>query len=310
MAGRHTYVQKHTLACQKIQKSILFRGFCTFMLNFCVTINNFKKLQNTNNALYYIESSIYTFSILLSWNTFFVGTEDGTDPHCHTHSVGRVLSFFSSRRNWDSPTPLTCRRGCFGSGWAHSLAGKKVGKSQHRQGDIHFGTLYICVLCGYTWWSGAPCSLSWCAPPRSAPGRSPSSGFSWRRGPAKFLLKYRETLRNMAKFPLNVAKLPVLIMVNLLMKINEILRWKLRLWRKFFAKLLFFKKNLVFLLKFHLFFGFVCSLPARPSLCRGRPCRMSRGPAPWWTGSRSWWSVSPGPALLPFHPVPTQSPNF
>ncbi len=43
------------------------------------------------------------------------------------HRVGRVLSFFSSRRYWDSPKPLTRRRVCpstFGSGGRGTLAGE------------------------------------------------------------------------------------------------------------------------------------------------------------------------------------------
>ncbi len=70
---------------------------------------------------------------------------------CILHRVGRVLSFFSSRRNWDSPTPhtqvsvspplLIPGRG------THSLAGEGAGESQFRRGDMHCGTLYIHVLC-------------------------------------------------------------------------------------------------------------------------------------------------------------------
>jgi hypothetical protein len=62
------------------------------------------------------------------------------------HRVDRVLSFFSSRRNWDFPNPLPA--GEYASpplvpgGGAHSLARKGVGESQFRRGDIHCGTLY------------------------------------------------------------------------------------------------------------------------------------------------------------------------
>ncbi len=65
-----------------------------------------------------------------------------------SHRVGTVLSFFSSRRNWDSPagecvTPLPVLGGV-----AHSLASEGVhGGSQFRRGDIHGGTLYLYVLC-------------------------------------------------------------------------------------------------------------------------------------------------------------------
>ncbi len=54
---------------------------------------------------------------------------------------------FSSRWNWDSPTPLAageCAPPPFGPGGrAHSLAAKGVGKSQFQRGDIHCGALYI-----------------------------------------------------------------------------------------------------------------------------------------------------------------------
>jgi hypothetical protein len=61
------------------------------------------------------------------------------------HRVGRVLSFFSSRQNWESPTPLAageCLPPPFGpEGRAHSLAGEELGESQFRRGDMHCGAL-------------------------------------------------------------------------------------------------------------------------------------------------------------------------
>jgi hypothetical protein len=67
------------------------------------------------------------------------------------HRVGRVLSFFSSRQNWDSPNPLPAGESAppplIPRGGAHSLARKGVGESQFRRGDIHCGTLYMYVLC-------------------------------------------------------------------------------------------------------------------------------------------------------------------
>ncbi len=65
----------------------------------------------------------------------------------HRHRVGRVLSFFSGRRNLDypnpsptgecAPHPLVQGRG------AHSLAGDGLGESQFRRGD----DVYISTLC-------------------------------------------------------------------------------------------------------------------------------------------------------------------
>ncbi len=78
-----------------------------------------------------------------------------TIKECGKHRVGRVLSFFSSRRNWDFPNPSPAGE-CAPSprlsgGGAHSLAGQGLGESQFRRGDIHCGTLYIYVLCGGKW---------------------------------------------------------------------------------------------------------------------------------------------------------------
>ena len=54
---------------------------------------------------------------------------------------------FSSRWNWDSPTPLAageCAPPPFGPGGrAHSLAAKGVGESQFQRRDRHCGALYI-----------------------------------------------------------------------------------------------------------------------------------------------------------------------
>ncbi len=71
------------------------------------------------------------------------------------HRVDRVLSFFSSRRNWDSPTPSTSGE-CdppplVRGGGTHSLAGERVGWSQFRRGDLYCGKISVksCVLCNY-----------------------------------------------------------------------------------------------------------------------------------------------------------------
>ncbi len=56
-----------------------------------------------------------------------------------------MLNFFSSRPNWDYPTPSPAGERVlppFGSGGGtHSLAGEEVGGSQFRRGDRHCGTL-------------------------------------------------------------------------------------------------------------------------------------------------------------------------
>jgi hypothetical protein len=68
------------------------------------------------------------------------------------HRVDRVLSFFSSHWNWDSPTPShagECAPPPFGSrGVTHSLAEEREGEDyQFGRGDRHCGTLRINVLC-------------------------------------------------------------------------------------------------------------------------------------------------------------------
>jgi hypothetical protein len=64
--------------------------------------------------------------------------------------VDRVLSFFSSRPNWDSPTPSPAGKRAlpFGSGGEgiYSLAGEGVGEPQFQRRDRHCGTLGVYVF--------------------------------------------------------------------------------------------------------------------------------------------------------------------
>jgi hypothetical protein len=65
------------------------------------------------------------------------------------YRAGRVLSFFSSRRNWDYPNPSPageCAPPPLVLGGRGTLAGER-GVGRVRRGDIHCGTLYIYVLC-------------------------------------------------------------------------------------------------------------------------------------------------------------------
>jgi hypothetical protein len=67
------------------------------------------------------------------------------------HRVGRVLSFFSSRQNWDSPNPSPAGECAlpprFGSGGRGTLPGeRRGGESQFQRGDIHCGNLYTHFL--------------------------------------------------------------------------------------------------------------------------------------------------------------------
>jgi hypothetical protein len=73
-------------------------------------------------------------------------------PEDGSHTVGRVLSFFSSRRNWDSPN-LSPAGECAappppGSGGRGTLAGEREGgRVTIRTRGYTRGTLYIYVLC-------------------------------------------------------------------------------------------------------------------------------------------------------------------
>jgi hypothetical protein len=69
-------------------------------------------------------------------------------PFCDLldHKVGRVIIFFTSRRNWDSPNPSPvgeCAPPPVLGGGAHLLEREGLGEPQFRRGDIHSGTLYI-----------------------------------------------------------------------------------------------------------------------------------------------------------------------
>jgi hypothetical protein len=66
------------------------------------------------------------------------------------HRVGRELSFFSSRRNWDSPNPSPAGEYApppWFRGEGHTSWRESGWKSQFQRADMHCGALYIYVLC-------------------------------------------------------------------------------------------------------------------------------------------------------------------
>jgi hypothetical protein len=70
--------------------------------------------------------------------------------HALDHRVGRVLSFFSSRRNWGSPNPSPadeCAPPPPGSGWRGTFAGERGGWESPNSDE---GT-YTVVLFIYTY---------------------------------------------------------------------------------------------------------------------------------------------------------------
>ncbi len=71
-----------------------------------------------------------------------------------THRIDRVLGFFSSRPNWDSPTPSPageCVPPPLVPAEGHTCLRERG--SQFGQGDRHCGTLGIIVLCEDTSWN-------------------------------------------------------------------------------------------------------------------------------------------------------------
>ncbi len=75
--------------------------------------------------------------------------------HTHKHRVGRVLSFFSSRRNWDSPNPSSageCASLPLVPGERVTLAGERGGGWESHNSDERTYTvvLFICVFFVHT----------------------------------------------------------------------------------------------------------------------------------------------------------------
>jgi hypothetical protein len=82
-----------------------------------------------------------------AWNSALM--DKALKENMPTHRVGRVLSLFSNRPNWDSPNHSPsgdCAPPTVLAGGAYSLAREGLGESQFRRGEIHCGTLYIYVL--------------------------------------------------------------------------------------------------------------------------------------------------------------------
>ncbi len=78
------------------------------------------------------------------------------DFHRLDYRVGRVLSLFSSRGNWDSPNPSPAGK-CAPlppvlGGGAHSLAREGLGESQFRRGENKLSTLVLVI---YTYFVGS-----------------------------------------------------------------------------------------------------------------------------------------------------------
>ncbi len=87
-----------------------------------------------------------------SWDIEVKHQLDGCDYL--THRVGRVLSFFSRRRNWDSPNPSPAGEWApppFGSGGRGTLAGERgVGRLPiPTRGQTLWYSLYIRTLWSY-----------------------------------------------------------------------------------------------------------------------------------------------------------------
>jgi hypothetical protein len=76
------------------------RPFIRFLLESRVRVYH----SIRNNTIYFI---IFWSFLLVRVTPFWA-----MPIFAHRHGVDRMLSFFSSRPNWDSPTPLKLRRVC------------------------------------------------------------------------------------------------------------------------------------------------------------------------------------------------------
>jgi hypothetical protein len=105
------------------------------------------KLNRPNYSLISFSPQFTDLFLHVMMLPMLTGASSTSCPFSDGHRVGRVLSFFSSRRNWNSPTPLTAGDCApdplFRGGGAHSLAGEGLGDSHNRRGDIHCGAPYI-----------------------------------------------------------------------------------------------------------------------------------------------------------------------
>ncbi len=103
----------------------------------------FKLLFFFKYKIFYIRQRKTSLSLLFECQSGEKSNQTKDDIHAIAHRVGRVLSFFSSRQNLDSPTPLAAGECAphpvVRGGGAHSPAGEWLGESQFRRGDIHCG---------------------------------------------------------------------------------------------------------------------------------------------------------------------------
>jgi hypothetical protein len=75
----------------------------------------------------------------------FFSMNNKTPPPAPQVTPPEVLSFFSSRWNWDSPNYSPARE-CAPGGGAHSLAREGMGEFQFRRGDTLWYSIFVCTL--------------------------------------------------------------------------------------------------------------------------------------------------------------------
>ena len=109
-------------------------------------------VKETISRDFFFKNQFPVYFLLLYITKRFLSRKINKDTSAHR--VGRLLSIFSSRRNWDSPNPSPageCVPPPFGSGGRGTLAGERGGAYGRvpipTRGHTLWHSLYVCTLC-------------------------------------------------------------------------------------------------------------------------------------------------------------------
>ena len=105
----------------------------------------FQSIMSANLCFFEVVLFLWIFFVIILGSKAMISFLPPNLSHSrlsNNHRVGRVPSFLSSRRNWDSPTPSPageCVLPSFGSGGIHTHCGRGGGGPNS---DRHYGTQY------------------------------------------------------------------------------------------------------------------------------------------------------------------------